>query len=505
MSGGYDNDYDSDCDYYDYDDDYIYADAGAFDLADELASGAIAEAPALYYRDDELEEYDNYNFWSEIEYGNNEIFDQESAHINPTDKKKKSKAAEIKDTIKKIRLRGIQDYPTVLWKSSQEAFSLSQPCPIHDKPQQPTALLPNWRQLLKDRPAVFTTSYMAIHTTKDKQEDAEWEDMSEDNHDDEEGDEDDDEDDDDEADEEATALQDIDPEMLKSALAARLSASGMAGKDQSAMMEAMLQMLAGGDGAANDDLLESLTSNMLNQVTKEGGDSSMGQWLAGQGVSLEEDAETGDEEQESNSSMTAGASKDSSPKDSVAAEQSAAPKLSDPSIEVLLEPQSTGKKRKHPLSEVVNQDQTPDTSTLESEPEPIRKRIKQEPSKPSTVSAQPKSSARKPSVPQTRGKMADDKATAKPKPTVSSKARPETTKSTNPKTQTTQAKEKAPLIKEPTKPATRKRKATEEPIPEEKPKRQLRNFAAPTASSQSKTSETKASEPKTTRSGRARK
>lgn len=33
MSGGYDNDYDSDCDYYDYDDDYIYADAGAFDLA----------------------------------------------------------------------------------------------------------------------------------------------------------------------------------------------------------------------------------------------------------------------------------------------------------------------------------------------------------------------------------------------------------------------------------------------------------------------------------------
>ncbi|THW22989.1 hypothetical protein D6D25_06816 [Aureobasidium pullulans] len=273
----------------------------------------------------------------------------------------------------------------------------------------------------------------------------------------------------------------------------------MAGKDQSAMMEAMLQMLAGGDGAANDDLLESLTSNMLNQVTKEGGDSSMGQWLAGQGVSLEEDAETGDEEQESNSSMTAGASKDSSPKDSVAAEQPAAPKLSDPSIE------STGKKRKHPLSEVVNQDQTPDTSTLESEPEPIRKRIKQEPSKLSTVSAQPKSSARKPSVPQTRGKMADDKATAKPKPTVSSKAKPETTKATNPKTQTTQAKEKAPPIKEPTKPATRKRKATEEPIPEEKPKRQLRNFAAPTASSQSKTSETKASEPKTTRSGRARK
>lgn len=33
MSGGYEVDYDSDCDVYDYDDDYIYADAGAYDLA----------------------------------------------------------------------------------------------------------------------------------------------------------------------------------------------------------------------------------------------------------------------------------------------------------------------------------------------------------------------------------------------------------------------------------------------------------------------------------------
>ncbi|KAH0373657.1 hypothetical protein KCU65_g84, partial [Aureobasidium melanogenum] len=132
MSGGYEVDYDSDCDVYDYDDDYIYADAGAYDLADELASGAIAEAPALYYRDDELDEYDNYNFWSEIEYGNAEIYDQEMAqeeNTSKSDKKKKSKASDIKDTIKKIRLRGIQDYPTVLWKSSQDAFSLRQQCP----------------------------------------------------------------------------------------------------------------------------------------------------------------------------------------------------------------------------------------------------------------------------------------------------------------------------------------------------------------------------------------
>ncbi|KAG9597767.1 hypothetical protein KCV04_g19961, partial [Aureobasidium melanogenum] len=354
MSGGYEVDYDSDCDVYDYDDDYIYADAGAYDLADELASGAIAEAPALYYRDDELDEYDNYNFWSEIEYGNAEIFDQEMAQEEQTvkaDKKKKSKASDIKDTIKKIRLRGIQDYPTVLWRSSQDAFSLRQQCPVYERPQQSYALLPNWRQLLKDRPAVFSTSHVATNLAQNEQQDNEWEDMSgeddgsdQDDEDEEEGDEDDNEDE-----EEGMGLQDIDPEMLKSVLAAKLSASGMAGKDQTAMMEAMMQMLAGGNGAGTDELLESLTANMLNQVSEEGGDSTMGQWLSGQGVSLEDD----DDEQ---ADVTPGASEDSSPKDSVAAEPPAAPKSSEPSIEALLEPQSTGKKRKHPLSEEIQQD-----------------------------------------------------------------------------------------------------------------------------------------------------
>ncbi|KAG9628312.1 hypothetical protein KCU64_g17918, partial [Aureobasidium melanogenum] len=500
MSGGYEVDYDSDCDVYDYDDDYIYADAGAYDLADELASGAIAEAPALYYRDDELDEYDNYNFWSEIEYGNAEIFDQEMAQEEQTakaDKKKKSKASDIKDTIKKIRLRGIQDYPTVLWRSSQDASSLRQQCPVYTRPQQPTALLPNWRQLLKDRPAVFSTSHMAIHSAKNEKQDADWEDVSgdddgsdQDDEDEEEGDEDDNGDE-----EEGMGLQDIDPEMLKSVLAARLSNSGMAGKDQTAMMEAMMQMLAGGNGAGTDELLESLTSNMLNQVSEEGGDSTMGQWLSGQGVSLEDDND--DDEQ---ADVTTGASEDSSPKDSVAAEPPAAPKSSEPSIEALLEPQSTGKKRKHPLSEEIRQDEA--TTEPTSDEGPNHKRSKQEAPKSSSVSTQSKTSTRKPAV---QVKTADDKPTAKPKTTAPTKTRPETTKATKPKAATTQAKENTTSSAPTTKATTRKRKAADEQVPDEKPKRQLRNFAAPTASSQNKTAEAKTSESKTTRSGRARK
>lgn len=421
-------------------------------------------------------------------------------HTSKSDKKKKSKASDIKDTIKKIRLRGIQDYPTVLWKSSQDAFALRQQCPVYERPQQPYALLPDWQQLLKDRPAVFSASHVATNPVKDEQEDNEWEDMSgeDDGSDQSDEDEDEEEVDENEDEEEAMGMQDIDPEMLKSVLAARLSASGMAGKDQTAMMEAMMQMLAGGNGAGTDELLESLTSNMLNQVSEEGGDSSMGQWLSGQGVSLDEDHD--DDEQ---GDVTPGAPDDSSPKDSVAAEPPAAPKSSEPSIEALLEPQSTGKKRKHPLSEEIKQDEAPTQPTLDEGP--TYKRSKQENPKSSSVSTQSKTSTRRPAVSQSKRKTADEKPTAKPKTTAPAKTRPETTKATRPKPTTTQAKENIPSSAPTTDATTRKRKAADEQIPDEKPKRQLRNFAAPTASSQNKTAEAKTSETKITRSGRARK
>jgi hypothetical protein len=406
-------------------------------------------------------------------------------------------------------LRGIQDYPSVLWKSSQEAFSLRQHCPVYDKPQQPTALLPNWRQLIKDQPAVFTTSYMAIHSAKDAKEDAEWEDLSEDDDEEngEDGDDDEEEDEDEDGDE-GMGLQDIDPEMLKSALAAKLSASGMTDKDQTAMMEAMMQMLAGGDSAGTDDLLESLTSNMLNQVTEEGGDSSMGQWLSGQGVSLEDDnddEESDEDVRRGSEDVASGASQDSSPQDSVAAEVPAAPKSSEPSTEALLEPPSTGKKRKHPLSEEIKQDD--ETNEPTQEPGPTHKRSKQDVPKPSNGSTQSKAPApaRKPARPQTRTKLDDDKPIAKPKVDVSAKSKSEATKAPKPKLTATQSEENTPSTNSIAKPTTRKRKAADEQVPDEKPKRQLRNFAAPTASSQSKNSDIKAPDTKTTRSGRARK
>lgn len=418
------------------------------------------------------------------------------------DKKKKSKASDIKDTIKKIRLRGIQDYPTVLWKSSQDAFSLCPQCPIYEKPQQPIALLPNWRQLLKEQPAVFSTSHVVIHSTKDEEQDTDWEDVSGEDDGSHQDDEDEEEMDGNEEEEEGMGMEDIDPEMLKSVLAARLSASGMAGKDQTAMMEAMMQMLAGGNGAGTDDLLESLTSSMLNQVSEEGGNSSMGQWLSGQGVSLEDNNDN-DNDDDEQSDVTPGASDDSSPKDSVAAEAPAAPKSSEPSIEALLEPQSTGKKRKHPLSEEIQQDEV--ITESKSDEGPSHKRSKQEVPKPSGVVTQHKSSARKPAVLQSKDKPADDKSIAKSKTNAPAKTKLETTKVTKAKPPTSQAKENITSSASATKPITRKRKAADEQVSDEKPKRQLRNFAAPTASSQNKTAEAKTSEPKTTRSGRARK
>lgn len=357
---------------------------------------------------------------------------------------------------------------------------------------------------------------MAIHSAKDVQEEAEWEDMSEDNGEADQDEDDDDDDDDEEEDqdedgEEGMGLQDIDPEMLKSALAARLSASGMTAKDQTAMMEAMMQMLAGGGGVGIEDLLESMTSNMVNQVTEEGGNSSMGQWLSGQGVSLEEENDEdeidSDEKQEDarrpSEDVTSGASQDSSPKDSVAAGLPAAPKSSVPFTEALLEPPSTGKKRKHPLSEEIKQDDETD----EPVPEPghTHKRSKQDVPKLSNGSAESKPPVRRPATSQPKTEIAEEKSVAKPRANVSAKPKSEAMKATKPKLTATQAKEITPSTDPVAKPTTRKRKAADEQVPDEKPKRQLRNFAAPTASSQSKTADTKAADTKTTRSGRARK
>jgi hypothetical protein len=356
---------------------------------------------------------------------------------------------------------------------------------------------------------------MAIHSAKDdnkdEQEDAEWEDLSEDNGGSDQDDGDDQEGDEEEDGEEGMGLQDIDPEMLKSALAARLSASGMTGRDQTAMMEAMMQMLAGGGGAGIEDLLESLTSNMVNQVTEEGSNSSMGQWLSGQGISLEEendeDEDDVEEEKEdtrrASEDVTIGASQDSSPKDSVAADIPAAPKSSEPSTEALLEPPSTGKKRKHPLSGEIKLDD--ETTKSAPEPGPVHKRSKQDVPRPSNGSTQAKVPARKPATSQPKEKSAGGRPIAKPKPSVSTKPKSEATKATKHKPAVPQAKEKTPSTDLVAKPTTRKRKAADEQVPDEKPKRQLRNFAAPTASSQSKNTDTKAPELKTTRSGRARK
>jgi len=237
----------------------------------------------------------------------------------------------------------------------------------------------------------------------------------------------------------------------------------------------------------------------------------MGQWLSGQGVSVEEehgeDDDDYDEEEKDNrrasEDVTIGASQDSSPKDSVAADLPAAPKSSEPSTEALLEPPSTGKKRKHPLSEEIKQDD--ETKESSPEPGPAHKRSKQDASGPANGSVKPKVPARKSATSQPKAKIADDKPIAKPKASVSARPKSDATKATKSKSVTIQAKQNTSSTESIAKPTTRKRKAADEKVPEEKPKRQLRNFAAPTASSQSKTTDTKAPEIKTTRSGRARK
>lgn len=390
-------------------------------------------------------------------------------------------------------MRGIQEYPTVIWKPTHESFSLRQDWPVYDKPQAPTALLPNWRQLIRDQPAVsrLPTRNMQPTAHDDGREEDDWEDMS-----------DDDREEEDEDNEEVGGdlnLRDLDPDLLRSAIAANLSNTALTAEDRSELMESMMQMLAGGGAVDGENLLEALTTNLVNQVTEAGTDSSMGQWLSGQGVKLQEDegSEVDEDREDSASVPPTKPSKASIPQESVATEPPAAPKPSEPATEELLdsEPKSTGKKRKQPTF-----DRAEEASALSDASLSNTKRAKKDTAKPPASVANTKAFKSNSVAPQ-KANRSEEKAAVKPKPGASTTAKAIGTKATRSKTPNGQTEESTRSSEDATKPTTRKRKAADEELPEEKPKRQLRNFAAPTASSQSR-----AAEPvKTTRSGRARK
>ena len=260
---------------------------------------------------------------------------------------------------------------------------------------------------------------------------------------------------------EAVDMHDIDPDLLRSALAAKLSSSGLAGADQAAFMESLMQMMSGEGGGNPDDILETLTSTVLNQASQGGADSSTARWLSGQGVSLEEDDEEDDEGDHKDSS--AGVSTYLSPQDSVAAEKPAVNRASTATkATASAGPETSGKKRKQVAFEAP-------ASQLEGAvvgPEPINKRAK----KATTDTARPPVTV--PVPPAKASKKDAPKSIKAAAPTKPTSSHVKASKADTSEASKDAGKEEEAITQVEAPKQTRKRKATTEAEPEEKPKRQ---------------------------------
>ena len=260
--------------------------------------------------EDEYDDYEDhmYEYFEDIEYGNDDYFDQEEPlegedEPRPGDKRKAAKAK--LSAVKRNKVLHF-DYNPVSWIPSEEAYSLDDGPGLVDRKELTSyALIPDWRKRFKNAHGFSIATEIKSLEELDAAmlvNEEEGEDEDEDEGEDEENraprdqgltkNDDDWEDEEEEDDDEnmESGLDGLDPDILKSILAAKLADSGMGGADQGAFMESIMQMLSKG-GAANDDMLESLTSTILGQASEEGADSSTTKWLSQQGVSLTEHEE----------------------------------------------------------------------------------------------------------------------------------------------------------------------------------------------------------------------
>jgi len=320
-----DDDYD---DGYYYDDDYVYVD-DSFDLADELAENAIPEPPLVDRKEEDWDDFDSYDYWMDIEYNTDEYYDtllqkpDQNSH-QPAGKKRKALDVNVVMAAKRRKVSavqskqvgmddGIHEIAPVIWLSFEETHSLCDVLQPHkSKTLAPYALFSDWRERFKDSAGFFTAPQaMRHHTvrkaskigdeTTDQEIKADEDDGNNDITDDEEEQEEDDEKDEesfeeDEQEESSDAEEGLglDPQQLMAVLQQRLSGASMDAAQQAKFMDTIMSTLAGGGGEGLDDVLEELTDSILNQATEGGSDSGAAKWLSQQGVSL------GDEEDQQN-------------------------------------------------------------------------------------------------------------------------------------------------------------------------------------------------------------
>ena len=457
-----------------------------FNVQDELAETAVPEPPYYDRIDDDWGDFDAYDYWMDIEYNTDEYFDcpvgaigeMNVAHAGQKRRRTNGDEAGLGKRRKMSSIRAMaaqrRDPPPivpVLWLSSAETNTLEESTPRLREKVAGYALFGDWRIRFMDVPGFYTANMIRSKELEEpEQGDEEMDDDVE--HDDDEGNSDDED-----ADEESDG---VDSALLMEAIKARLTDSGLGGAEQEKFMQAIMGMMAEGEGGHVEDMLEELTDGLLNQVSEEGAGSGAAQWLVQQGVALNEDGEEDEEGQEgpSDDKVQETAQQDTAkgptPRDSAGVSQS----------EREVEMGSQAQDPATQVDEQVLQDLETARELLEAPEADTESRVVEAATVTSTQQelVQTPKGASRPAT----NKRATRGESNTPKKEASGQA------TTNGKTETTKASTKTgktPPAKASTQ--TRKRKASaEEPAPaSDKSKRQQRSFAAPTASSQSKAAE----------------
>ncbi|OQN96748.1 hypothetical protein B0A48_17172 [Cryoendolithus antarcticus] len=291
-----DEDY-GDSGYFYGDDDYLYVE-DEYAIADELAENQIP-SPGYAGTNNEIddgEDYDIYEYFGELEYGDDTYWD---AEVRPPAKDAAGKSDATKSSTAKrkrggpranegkcLKRRktapdGTKELENVVYKRFEDRLP---PTPPTSERRASFALLPDWKERFRDVEEVKTKDKaMPIEmraaaeghagsqaVVEEEAGEGEWEDEHED-----------DEDEDD-------PLSGLDPAALKVIMKQKLlEETGLELDD--AMVEKMIEQMLSGSA---DDAAGSIADMMLGQVGgKE--DSQASKWLAGKGVQLveEEDAE----------------------------------------------------------------------------------------------------------------------------------------------------------------------------------------------------------------------
>lgn len=244
-------------------------------------------------------EFELFAFWDDLEYADDPYWDyglyvKDNHPAGGKRKREAAQKAEITDKRRKTRLSAGEysrdDDPLLFVSRAQRTRTFFEPAPLLEDPVKYT-FLADWRERFSNVDGVIEDKPMPVDMKRAAE--AEALDVGEGMDDDEVEGEWEDEDDDQDNGQEELDEEDhedepnLDRGMLEEILKHKLGGAGLADEDRAAFMQVIAKMMSGESDA--DDATGDLANSLLGKLTSGiGGDSALSGWLSQQGVSLED-------------------------------------------------------------------------------------------------------------------------------------------------------------------------------------------------------------------------